>query len=93
MMPTGATRRLLLLAIILASAFVCVLYLASYREPPGGRQPAPIVPGKDSKSNYNGASLTGHAIAPKLGNATAKYVVLEQTWVLYLGRTCACNNQ
>lgn len=73
MVSTGAAKRILLLA-ILAVAFITILILGSYKEPPGGFQPAPIMPGKDSSSNQNGASLTGHAIAPKLGNETAKYV-------------------
>lgn len=76
MIGTGARNRFLML-FVLGVAFVSILLLSSYREPPGGRQPPPIVPGKDSESNYNGASLTGHAIAPKLGNATAKYACLR----------------
>lgn len=68
MVSTGVKTRLLLL-IVLFVAFISVLILGSHHEPP---QPAPIAPGKHSSSNQNGAALTGHAIAPKLGNETAK---------------------
>jgi hypothetical protein len=78
MVSTGVKTRILLLAVLFI-AFISVLILGSHREPPGGFQPAPIAPGRQSSSNQNGASLTGHAIAPKLGNETAKYVVYEQT--------------
>lgn len=69
MVSTGASRRLLIL-FILAFAFVSVLFLGAHRQPAG--QPAPIRAEKGDQDQFNGASLTGHAIAPKLGNATAK---------------------
>jgi FAD-linked sulfhydryl oxidase len=72
MVSTGASRRFLIL-FILAFAFVSVLFLSAHRQPPG--QPAPIGAEKSDQDKVNGASLTGHAIAPKLGNATAKYVL------------------
>jgi hypothetical protein len=71
MITTRAPLRVLLF-VILVIAFVSFLKLESHRGPQGTWQPAPVKPGKDAGSNYNGASLTGHAIAPKLGNATAK---------------------
>ena len=74
MVSNGVKTRLLLL-VVLFIALISVLILGSHREPPGGFQPAPIAPGKHSSSDQNKAALTGHAIAPKLGNETAKYVV------------------
>lgn len=73
MVSTGVKSRLLLL-ILLFIVFISVLILGSHREPPGGFQPAPIAPGTkhSSSSQKNSAALTGHAIAPKLGNETAK---------------------
>jgi hypothetical protein len=74
MVSTGIKTRFFLL-LVLFFAFISVLILRSYRHTPGGLQPAPLAHGKPSASHQNAASLTGHAIAPKLGNETAKYVV------------------
>lgn len=81
MVSTGASRRFLIL-FLLAFAFVSVLMLSASRHAPG--QPAPIVAGKQDKDTISGASLTGHAIAPKLGNATAKYVPDKNKYALHL---------
>ncbi|KAF2185142.1 FAD dependent sulfhydryl oxidase Erv2 [Zopfia rhizophila CBS 207.26] len=80
MIPSGASRRFILV-FILAIGFISILFLGSYREPPGGRQPAPLVPGKaQEQGKSSGPSLTGHAIAPKLGNVTAKAELGRAAW-------------
>lgn len=74
MIPTGASRRFVVL-FLLAAAFVSVLFIGSHRERPDGLQPPPLVPTKGGELVApKPPPLTGHAIAPKLGNATAKYV-------------------
>ena len=62
-----------MLLFILAAAFLSILFIGSYREASDGAQPKPLLDGKQGgQGNTNAAVLTGHAIAPKLGNATAK---------------------
>lgn len=82
MITTRAPLRFLLF-FILAVAFVSFLKLESHRGPEGTWQPTPIKPGKDDGSKPNGALLTGHAIAPKLGNATAKWVASSTYLIPY----------
>ncbi|ORY11215.1 FAD dependent sulfhydryl oxidase Erv2, partial [Clohesyomyces aquaticus] len=66
---------------LLVVAFVSILLIGSYREPPGGRQPTAIVPGKhEEQAKGKDALLTGHAIAPKLRNATAKAELGRAAW-------------
>ncbi|KAF2708554.1 FAD-linked sulfhydryl oxidase-like protein ERV2 [Pleomassaria siparia CBS 279.74] len=77
MVSTGASRRILIL-FILAFAFVSVFMLSAARHPSG--QPAPLVVGKTNQDEVSGASLIGHAIAPKLGNATAKAELGRAAW-------------
>jgi FAD-linked sulfhydryl oxidase len=71
MIRTSSTRnRIIILALTTFAAFVFFLHV--YQAPFGHiahlQQVAP------QQSIASGALLTGHAIAPKLGNATAKYV-------------------
>jgi len=75
MAPSGPARRFLL-ALLLAVGFVAILYLGSFRGVSEGGQPRPgsVVPvvKEDNVQEKGNVQLTGHAIAPKLGNATAK---------------------
>jgi FAD-linked sulfhydryl oxidase len=69
MLPTtGIKGRFILLALCIFAALTFLFYQA-----PFGHLPT-IQQGAHQQSNSSGAVLTGHAIAPKLGNATAKYV-------------------
>lgn len=74
MVSSGTRSRFVLLALFCIALF-SMLLLEGHREPPGF--PSPIDQAKHAKSGgtQSGAVLTGHAIAPKLGNATAKYVL------------------
>ncbi|KAF2242770.1 FAD dependent sulfhydryl oxidase Erv2, partial [Trematosphaeria pertusa] len=67
---------------LLGFAGFTILLLGAYREPPG--YPAPIKQTKQGTSGggSSGALLTGHAIAPKLGNATAKAELGRAAWKL-----------
>lgn len=78
MPPSGSNRRFLVLLII-AFGFVSLMWIGSYREPAEGLQPAPIQGGNQG-GGYTGPSLTGHAIAPKLGNATVKAELGRAAW-------------
>ncbi|KAF2199818.1 hypothetical protein GQ43DRAFT_101483 [Delitschia confertaspora ATCC 74209] len=82
MILSGASRRFLTL-ILLAAALVSILFLGSYRGQADARQPAALKPAQRQQShagNFKGVSLTGHAIAPKLGNATAKAELGRAAW-------------
>ncbi|PSN65606.1 FAD-linked sulfhydryl oxidase-like protein ERV2 [Corynespora cassiicola Philippines] len=70
---TGVKSRFALLALFLLAMFTFLL-IGSYQGP---GQPAPI---RASKGKNSGAVLTGHAIAPKLGNATAKAELGRASW-------------
>ncbi|KAF2684679.1 FAD dependent sulfhydryl oxidase Erv2 [Lentithecium fluviatile CBS 122367] len=79
MAPTGTRSRFVLLALFCIAMFSFLL-LEGHREPPGF--PSPIEQAKHSGSGgaQSGAVLTGHAIAPKLGNATAKAELGRAAW-------------
>jgi FAD-linked sulfhydryl oxidase len=64
--PSGASRRFVVL-LILTAGFVSFIIVASFKDAKGGRFPDKIVP-----VNHDQVQSTTHAIAPKLGNATAK---------------------
>jgi FAD-linked sulfhydryl oxidase len=93
MTPTAARSRFVLLALFCIALF-SILLLEGHRKPPGF--PSPIAQAKTGGSGgpQSGAVLTGHAIAPKLGNATAKYVLQahcvphdhtgRETWLIIL---------
>jgi FAD-linked sulfhydryl oxidase len=71
MIRTSSSRnRIIILALAAFATFVFFLhvYQAPFGHIPHLQQAAP------QQSIASGAVLTGHAIAPKLGNATAKYV-------------------
>ena len=72
MAPSAARSRFVLLALF-GMALFTFLILGAHRSVDG--QPSPIQQAKLNKQGggSSGAVLTGHAIAPKLGNATAKY--------------------
>ncbi|KAF2280877.1 uncharacterized protein EI97DRAFT_366515 [Westerdykella ornata] len=78
MVSTGVKARFILL-FILVCAFISILILGSYQTP-SGVQPIPHTPAKHPGGEKNGASLTGHAIAPKLGNETAKAELGRAAW-------------
>ena len=67
--PSGASRRFVIL-LILTAGFVSFIIVASFKDAKGGRVPDNIVP--VNHDQVQSTTLTGHAIAPKLGNATAK---------------------
>jgi FAD-linked sulfhydryl oxidase len=64
--PSGASRRFMIL-LILTAGFVSFIIVAAFKDAEGGRFPDNIVP-----VNHDQVQSTAHAIAPKLGNATAK---------------------
>jgi hypothetical protein len=67
---TGLKARFAVLALVVF-AFVSFIILGPYNVTPG-HLAHKIMPGEKA-GHSNGVVLTGHAIAPKLGNATAKY--------------------
>jgi FAD-linked sulfhydryl oxidase len=67
---TGIRGRSIVLA-LLVFAVVAFLFYQAPNQAPFGRRPT-LQQGALQQSNATGAVLTGHAIAPKLGNATAK---------------------
>jgi FAD-linked sulfhydryl oxidase len=67
---TGLKARFAVIA-LLVFAFVSFLYLGPYEVTPGHISPKATTGKKLGHTSE--AVLTGHAIAPKLGNATAKY--------------------
>ncbi|PVH97790.1 hypothetical protein DM02DRAFT_67402 [Periconia macrospinosa] len=75
MAPPGIKGRFLVFALFVIALFLFVR-LESHRAPPG--QLSPIEQAK--KKPASGPSLTGHAIAPKLGNATAKAELGRAAW-------------
>ncbi|KAF2015723.1 hypothetical protein BU24DRAFT_184111 [Aaosphaeria arxii CBS 175.79] len=77
MFSTRAGHRILLLA-VLVTGFISILYIASFAQPP---PPVPVRTGKDSSTaKNNGPLLSGHAIAPKLGNETVKAELGRAAW-------------
>ena len=56
-----------MILLILTAGFVSFIIVASFKDAKGGRLPDNIVP-----VNHDQVQSTTHAIAPKLGNATAK---------------------
>ena len=65
----GLRARFVVLAVFVFGIFSFLL-LGPYKP---GYLP-PLHKGEPQQHQASGAVLTGHAIAPKLGNATAKYV-------------------
>jgi FAD-linked sulfhydryl oxidase len=68
--------------VVLALAVFAICALLLYQAPLSHLS-HPQQPGQQ-QSHTSGAVLTGHAIAPKLGNATAKYVHRDPCEQLYL---------
>jgi hypothetical protein len=68
---TGLRARFAILG-LLVCAFLSFLIIGPYNVGPSNLALRTATTGKAGHSS--GAVLTGHAIAPKLGNATAKYV-------------------
>ena len=66
---SGASRRFIIL-LILTAGFVSFIIVASFKDAKGSRLPNSIVPA--NRDQVQSTTLTGHAIAPKLENATAK---------------------
>lgn len=79
-MPLGPTRRLVLLLILGAGIF-SVLYISSFRPQISGH-PGNIVNPAQAPHDIGSATLTGPAIAPKLGNETAKAELGNAAWKL-----------
>ncbi|TKA77122.1 hypothetical protein B0A49_03227 [Cryomyces minteri] len=92
-MPGAPASRRFVLLLILAAAFLAFTFVASFRnQVQGTRHPANI--GKqgitaEDEEIPSVSSLKGHAIAPKLGNETAKIMILMSPSAVYraeLGR-------
>ncbi|KAF2090773.1 sulfhydryl oxidase [Saccharata proteae CBS 121410] len=84
MRPVGTSRRFVLL-LILTAGLLSVLFVASFRaQPQGVRHPLNDIAGPDTVPAHHfsldASTLTGHAIAPKLGNATAKAELGRAAW-------------
>ncbi|KAH7062483.1 FAD dependent sulfhydryl oxidase Erv2 [Macrophomina phaseolina] len=79
-MPLGPTRRLVLL-LILGAGLVSVLYISSFRPQITGH-PGGVVNHAQAPHDIGSATLTGPAIAPKLGNETAKAELGNAAWKL-----------
>ncbi|KAF2810179.1 FAD-linked sulfhydryl oxidase-like protein ERV2 [Mytilinidion resinicola] len=73
----GASRRFTLL-LVLAAAILSILFLTSLRDSNGSGSPATVVPAHLEPADSS--ILSGHAIAPKLGNATAKAELGRAAW-------------
>jgi len=73
----GASRRFLLL-LVFTAAGLSFLFLTSLRDSDGSRNPATIVPAQVEP--LDDSTLSGHAIAPKLENATAKAELGRAAW-------------
>lgn len=79
----GPSRRFVLL-LIGASFFICFIFVASFRSQAQGVR-HPLAHGSGSAIGLDtvqaahvdiqASTLTGHVIAPKLGNETAKYAI------------------
>ena len=70
----GAPRRVVF-AIISASLFLGFFFVAQFRNlAQGTRDPEYIIQHSASAAGVDVKLLNGHAIAPKLGNETVKYV-------------------
>lgn len=67
---TGIRGRSIVLALLVFAVVAFLFYQAPYQAPFG--PPPTLQQGALQQSNASGAVLTGHAIAPKLENATAK---------------------
>lgn len=68
-----------MLLLILGAGLVSVLYISSFRPQITGH-PGGVVNHAQAPHDIGSATLTGPAIAPKLGNETAKYVPGGQTF-------------
>ena len=73
MAPSAARSRFVLLALFVMAVFTFLLLGGHHSSNDPVTPRAQTVLGDDTKGS-SGSLLTGHAIAPKLGNATAKYV-------------------
>jgi hypothetical protein len=74
MRTTDFRSRFVVLALLVFAICGFLLY-----EAPLGHMSYTPRPGQQQQGSTGGAVLTGHAIAPKLGNATAKYVC-QDSW-------------
>lgn len=70
MAPSAVRSRFVVLALFAMAVFTFLFFGGHERS-----QPSPMQEAKLNKAGgeSSGAVLTGHAIAPKLGNATAKH--------------------
>lgn len=83
-MRNPSSRRGIILSILLAAVFT-IVYLSSYRTPePDIQHPRNRTPPKTFPDNLpKGPDLSGHAIAPKLGNETLKAELGRAAWKLF----------
>lgn len=84
-MRYSSQRRGALLSLLLAAIFT-ILYLSSYHSSdPGVQQPLSTKPQQSPSTTPSpkGPDLTGHAIAPKLGNETLKAELGRAAWKLF----------
>lgn len=87
-MRSNSQRRGIILSLLLAAIFT-LLYLSSYHSSdPAVQQPLSAKPQKPtsntpSSPSTKGPDLSGHAIAPKLGNETLKAELGRAAWKLF----------
>lgn len=76
----GPSKRFVILLVVVSFA-LAFIFVSNFRSQPiGVRHPNAVKPGAvvASHVDINPSILTGHAIAPKLGNETAKYVACNR---------------
>ncbi|KAF2876332.1 FAD dependent sulfhydryl oxidase Erv2 [Massariosphaeria phaeospora] len=78
MISTGIRSRFLILFLLVCALFT-ILLLGAYQAP-SGHLPSILAGKHGDHGKPNEAMLTGHAIAPKLGNATAKAELGRAAW-------------
>ncbi|OCL11582.1 FAD-linked sulfhydryl oxidase-like protein ERV2 [Glonium stellatum] len=69
-----------MILLIVTASFVSFIIVASFGDAKGGRVSDNIIPAHHD--SVQSSTLTGHAIAPKLGNATAKAELGRAAWKL-----------
>ncbi|KAF1815687.1 hypothetical protein P152DRAFT_455402 [Eremomyces bilateralis CBS 781.70] len=84
-MPSGVARRFLFLVVFVVFFLAILLFTSQHPRAEQLREPLKIRPAKDGEHGSPGGSadrglLTGHAIAPKLGNETVKAELGRAAW-------------
>jgi len=67
-----------MMGLVVSAGLLIILFITAFSEPIGPKHPLPVHNSDKSEHHSGGggavgkAQLTGHVIAPKLGNETAK---------------------